>query len=315
MKELLFTTIPKRILAITLGGVIVLFVCMLGLLHELNEYTNTAVIEQTRFESMRHIFKNTNIEASSAIVYDATNNKIVYAKFPTVRKPLASVSKIMTALVARSILSSEEPITITDRDITSEPDYALRRGDIWTARDLTQYFLIKSSNDGAQAVCNAVTRVVSKQNPSVNCISLMNEYAKNQGLSSLYFANPSGLDLPSGAPSNFGTAYDVARMLARAYETQPSLFSVTSKPTASFKTARYIYEAENTDKILEEIGTVRAGKTGFTYTAGGNLAVLYEPRPNVHLVIVVLGSSRDGRFSDMLELVRRGNYYANTLAF
>jgi D-alanyl-D-alanine carboxypeptidase len=140
----------------------------------------------------------------------------------------------------------------------------------------------------------------------------MNQYAKNKELLSLYFANPSGLDLPSGAPSNFGSAYDIARLLKLAYESYPSLFAVTNMPEVTFKTKNYVYTAKNTDEVLEEIGTVLAGKTGYTDTAGGNLAVLYEPRPGLRVAIVVLGATKDGRFSDMLELVRRTNSYALT---
>lgn len=172
---------------------------------------------------------------------------------------------------------------------------------------------MKSSNDGSEAICNAVTELVSITTPSLDCIALMNQYAKNQGLTSLYFANASGLDLPTGAPSNFGSAYDVARLLHIAYDSHPELLHATSLPTATFTTKNYSYEAVNTDKILEDVGTILAGKTGFTYTAGGNLAILYEPRPGTEIAIVVLGSSRDGRFDDMLELVRRTNQYVRTL--
>ncbi len=98
-------------------------------------------------------------------------------------------------------------------------------------------------------------------------------------------------------------------MLDLAYESYPALFTVTSEPVVTFRTANYTYTATNTDKVLDDIKTVLAGKTGYTDTAGGNLAVLYEPRPGLQIAIVVLGASRDGRFSDMLELVQRTNKY------
>lgn len=309
MKQYLFIHVPKRILLIILLGVIIIFSTMLSTLHELDKNTEKIVAEQEQYESLHRIYANLDIEADSAIVYDATNGKVLFSMHSYKRRPLASITKIMTALVGRTILPSSTPVTFTQNSRTEEPDMDLRFGDTWTAKDLTQYFLVKSSNDGANAICNAVTTLIQKKDPSLNCVTLMNQYAKNQGLTSLYFSNPSGLDLSTGAASSFGSAYDVAKMLDLAYESYPTLFTVTSEPVVTFKTANYTYRATNTDKVLDDIKTVLAGKTGYTDTAGGNLAVLYEPRPGFQVAIVVLGASRDGRFSDMLELVKRTNKY------
>ncbi len=309
MPRIFQTHIPKKILLITLVGVISLLACMLAMLQEINQNAEKLQLEQVRTESLYKMYAKTDLEAGAAIVYDATNHKVLYARNASARLPLASISKVMTALVGRTVLPSTTPITINASARTEEPDFDLHPGDTWSAKDLTQYFLVKSSNDGATAVCNAVTNFIQEKNPSDNCISLMNRYAKNQGLLTLYFANPSGLDLANGNPSNFGSAYDVAQLLDIAYSSYPALFSATKEPVVTFTTNNYTYEAVNTDKVLDEIGTVLAGKTGYTDTAGGNLAVLYEPRPGLHVVIVVLGASHEGRFSDMLELVRRTNMY------
>ncbi len=309
MKQLLHTHVPKRILLIILLGVIIIFSTMLTTLRELDQNIEKLMNEQAHFESLRRAYKNLRIEADSAIVYDATNGNVLFSMDSYKRRPLASITKIMTALVGRTILPSSSPVTFTQNARTEEPDLDLRFGDTWAAKDLTQYFLVKSSNDGANAICNAVTSQVKKQDASLDCVKLMNQYAKNQGLTSLYFSNPSGLDLPTGAASSYGNAYDVAKMLDLAYESYPALFTVTSEPVVTFRTANYTYTATNTDKVLDDIKTVLAGKTGYTDTAGGNLAVLYEPRPGLQIAIVVLGASRDGRFSDMLELVQRTNKY------
>jgi D-alanyl-D-alanine carboxypeptidase len=282
---------------------------MLTLLRDIDTQTEELIEQEQHRMSLHYIYADMNLEADSAIVYNATSNEVLFSKNQSKRRPLASITKIMTALVGRTILPSSTPVTFTQSSRTEEPDLDLRLGDTWTAKDLTQYFLVKSSNDGATAVCDAVTSLVRKNDATLTCVKLMNQYAQNQGLSSLYFSNPSGLDLTSGAPSSFGSAYDVAKMLNIAYNSYPSLFTVTSEPVVTFRTPNYVYEATNTDKVLDDIKTVLAGKTGYTDTAGGNLAVLYEPRPGLHVVIVVLGASREGRFSDMLELVKHTNKY------
>ena len=89
------------------------------------------------------------------------------------------------------------------------------------------------------------------------------------------------------------------------------LFAATREPVLTFHTNKFVYTAENTDEDLDKIANILAGKTGYTDSAGGNLAILYTPIANKQVAIVVLGSSRDGRFSDMLELVRRTDIYMN----
>lgn len=309
MKRLLYIHVPKRILLIILLGVIGIFAMMLTLLVDIDTETQRLDQEQQHVGSLRRIYGNLELEAPSVIVYDATHDTILFSKQSTRRRPLASITKIMTALIGRTILPFNAPIIFKQTAVTEEPDLDLRLGDTWRAQDLTQYFLIKSSNDGATAVCDAVTQQVQKTDSTQNCVTLMNQYAKNQGLSSLYFLNPSGLDLADKTPSSYGSAYDVAKMLYQAYTSYPTLFGITSEPVVTFKTSNYTYKAINTDKVLDDIKTVLAGKTGYTLTAGGNLAIVYEPRPNLHIVIVVLGASREGRFSDMLELVKRTNNY------
>ena len=282
--------------------------------HEFDTITaqnNMAVFAQAQSESLNHIYANTYLLAHTAVVYDVTNKKVLYSLNAYTPEPLASISKIMTALVGKTILPQNQPITITAADRTDSPDSTLRDGDTWTANDLTQYSLVKSSNDGITAVCNAVTDMVQKTNPSNSCISLMNEYAFNQGLKTLYFVNPSGLDREDNSPSNFGSAFDIAQLLAHADASYPMLFAATREPVLTFHTNKFVYPAENTDEDLDKIANILAGKTGYTDSAGGNLAILYTPIANKQVAIVVLGSSRDGRFSDMLELVRRTDIYMN----
>ncbi len=290
-------------------GIFALFATMISVLNTLGDYADAMLAEQLRQESLFRAYMHTQVGAQAVVVYDVTHDEVLYGRHPYDRKPLASITKIMTALIGKTILPATLPVTITQRDRTEEPDMQLRTGDTWASRDLIQYFLVKSSNDGSTAICNTVTEQVKKTNANLNCISLMNEYAKNLGLKTLYFANPTGLDLSNGLPSNFGSALDVAKLLGKAYASYPGLFEVTNQPIVSFRTDKYVYEATNTDKILDEVDTVLAGKTGYTDTAGGNLAVLYEPRPGLQVAIVVLGSSRDGRFNDMLELIKRTNRY------
>ena len=311
LRKHLFKKIPYSILAILLCVVVLFFAVTLRDVTTITTQNNAAIVAQAQSESLGRIYANTYLLAHTAVVYDVTDKKVLYSLNAYTPEPLASISKIMTALVGKTVLPQNQPIIITKADRTDSPDYTLRDGDTWTANDLTQYSLVKSSNDGITAVCNAVTAMVQKTNSSNSCVSLMNQYAVNQGLKTLYFVNPSGLDRPDTTPSNFGSAFDVAQLLGNAYTSYPMLFEATREPTLTFHTNKFTYTAENTDEDLNKIAHILAGKTGYTTSAGGNLAILYSPTANKQVAIVVLGSSHDGRFSDMLELVRRTNIYMN----
>jgi D-alanyl-D-alanine carboxypeptidase (penicillin-binding protein 5/6) len=306
---------PRLLGGVFCSLVLFFFVYAFATMRTIQSTIETLTKQTARQEITERAFIHMPLEAKNVVVYDATHNVVIYGRGAMAPRPLASISKIMTTLVARNFLAETTPITITAKDRTEERDATLRNGDTWKTSDLMQYSLVSSSNDGVTALCNAVNRMTQDSSPDKNCISFMNQYATNHGLTSMLFQNASGLDQKNGNPSNLGSALDVAKLLTNAYNTYPTIFEATRTPSVTFKATKYIYTATNTNEDVNKISNLLAGKTGYTDVAGGNLAILYAPNPNTHIVIVVLGSSHDGRFDDMLTLVSRTNIYLKALGY
>ncbi|TSC67778.1 MAG: D-alanyl-D-alanine carboxypeptidase [Parcubacteria group bacterium Gr01-1014_73] len=256
-----------------------------------------------------------NLEAKAAIVFDALENKIIYSLNGEEQLPLASLTKIMTAVVAREILPDYTTVTIDHDSVKNEGDSGLRVGEKWRLRDLLDFTLLVSSNDGAAslaAVAGAVfagagqntegvaNEIITKENQFV---VRMNEKARSLGLVQTYFLNETGLDLQSQVSGGYGSALDVATLLVYAAEKYPDLFEATRQLTFPLSPMDgKKRKIKNTNEAVAKIPGLLASKTGYTDLAGGNLAVLFDAGLGHPLAIVVLGSSEQGRFSDVEKL-------------
>src|SRR3989344_1796607 len=260
-------------------------------------------------------FDEINLEAKAAIVFDALENKIIYSLNSEEQLPLASLTKIMTVVVAREILPEYATVTIDRDSVKKEGDSGLRTGEKWRARDLLDFTLLVSSNDGAASLAAAaaavfvgtgqntegvVNELVAKENQFA---AKMNEKARSLGLAQTYFLNEAGLDLQPQVSGGYGSARDVAILLTYAATKYPALFEATRQPV--FKVAPLDGKsrtAKNTNEAAAKIPGLLASKTGYTDLAGGNLAVLFDAGLG-HLVAGVgLGSSGQRRFRDVEKL-------------
>ena len=248
------------------------------------------VISQTPFE-------NIGLEAKSAYVFDILNNKPIFELNAKVQLPLASLTKIMTAIVAKEKLPEWLKVKIPMKAILQEGDSGFLAGERWKITNLLEAMLISSSNDAAYAIAMSID-TLPKNSPIGEFISLMNRKAKNLGLEQTYFLNPTGLDLSISTASAYGSAKDVARLLGYAFKKYPSLFEVTRYNSLDINSREF----KNTDKLAKEIPGLTAGKTGFSDLAGGNLAIITDIGLGHPVVIVVLGSSVRGRFKDVKKL-------------
>jgi serine-type D-Ala-D-Ala carboxypeptidase (penicillin-binding protein 5/6) len=244
-------------------------------------------------------FKNINIEAKSAIVYDVANKEILYQKNADDVRPLASITKIMAAYAATDLISHNEIIEVNEESLKTEGESGLVSNQKWRFKDLLNFTLFVSSNDGASAIA-----YVSEANKGQNLIDEMNKKAAELNLQTLKFKNATGLDLEDANSSGgYGSAKDVAALFSILIQKDPGLLEVTRNDYYAFKdleNTRYV--EENTDIVVNRIPGVLASKTGYTSMAGGNLAIAMDAGLNRPIVIVVLGSSQEGRFKDILSL-------------
>ncbi len=244
--------------------------------------------------------KEVEIEAQAAYVYDMVEGMVLYEKSGTVQLPLASITKVAVATLARQFLDMNESITFTPRDLSTEGDSGFKDGETWNTENLLEFTLMTSSNDGATALGRKL-----EESTDVDIVTLLNIQAETLELNQTYFTNPTGLDNSELYSGSYGSAKDVTQLLSYAYKTAPEIFFSTSQETQIFKNSiGEIYEAKNTNQAIGELPGLVFGKTGFTDLAGGNLGVVVETEPGHAYIIVVLGSSVDGRFDDIVKLYK-----------
>lgn len=249
------------------------------------------------------------LEAKAAVVLDLSTGKTLYNRNGEAQLPLASLTKVPLAIVVAEVLAMDSAIKIPRAILPQAPgSNTLAQGGVWRIRDLLDYTLVSSSNDGAEVLSGAadpLIRLKYAQAPVTDAtLWRMNELAANLGLRRTYFINVTGLDESGTLAGSYGSARDMARLFAYAAATWPEVFSGTTKETVEVTSVRGgSATARNTDALLSDIPGIIIGKTGYTDLAGGNLAMVFEIGPARPIAAVVLGSSVDGRFSDMKRLI------------
>jgi len=258
-----------------------------------------------------HAFDNLTLQAKSVYVLDLSDNQVLYQKDAEMPRPLASITKVMTALAATEVLPINEVITIPFD--TSPPGSAerLAQGDHWQLSDVLTFTLVSSSNGGADIIAQAANPLLHQKYPTiaddgVSSVTLwrMNDIAKSLGLTSMRFYNDTGLDESTTKAGAYGSAKDVALLFGYAVQKNQNIFAGTAKQGLSLESvdgARTV--AFNTDHAISAIPGLVMSKTGTTDLAGGNLAIVFDVGPSHPIAIVVLGSTSDGRFADMKSLV------------
>lgn len=270
-----------------------------------NEQEN---IQQTATVNAEHFFTDVPLEAKSVYVWDADSNQVIHERNPRAQLPLASLSKVMTALVALEIADDETTVVVTDENLLAEGDNGLFGNESWYLRDILDFTLIESSNDGARAVASAIEAFPDLldfgDGTQKTFMQLMNEKARDIGMRQTYFLNPSGLDIDEQTVSgSYGSARDIALLFDHILETNPSLLEATQYRELTLESLdNFSHTAENTNKLVNDIPFLIGSKTGFTDLAGGNLAVAFDVGLNHPVIITVLGSTREGRFDDVKKL-------------
>ena len=247
-------------------------------------------------------FSNINLEAKAAFVVDLSDGKVLFEKNATTTYPLASLTKLISIIVATDFLPAETKIEITPSDLLADGDTGLLPGENWSLENLSRFTLITSSNDGITAIARvAGVRVASPENPDPNqaFLKAMDNTVAALGFSDMRFNNPSGLDVSSTTSGGYGSAKDIAGILSYLLKVNPNLIAVTGEKTTTLRSDYASHTALNTDEVLPLIPSIVASKTGYTDLAGGNLAIIMDAGLMHPVALVVLGSSYDGRFSDM----------------
>jgi D-alanyl-D-alanine carboxypeptidase len=240
------------------------------------------------------------LTAQAAIALDVSSGTVFFEKNSLTQLPLASLTKLMTALLA---LEARTPdgIVVIDRDALSpEGASGLRVGESWRVVDLAGFTLTESSNDGARALMLGSLEALGVSAPEFP--EVMNKRARALGMGQTYFLNETGLDVSSTTAGAYGSARDIAIMLAHTAHTRGLIGLSTSPEQTFYSLEGHTHTAKNTSLLAASYASSLVSKTGFTDLAGGNLAFMYEPIPGRPLALVVLGSTRDERERDVATL-------------
>ena len=227
---------------------------------------------------------DTGTSAASAILYEPTTETVLFEKDADSRLPMASTTKIMTALTALESMPPDTKISVPAEACGVEGSgIGLTPGEELTLEDLLWAVLLESANDAAEAVALAVSGSISA------FADRMNEKAEELGLADTHFVNPHGLD----DEAHYTTARDLAKIAACAMENETFRRMVSSvrheipKPGGT----RYLI---NHNRLLRERPEVIGVKTGFTKRSGRCLVTAAE-KDGVTLIAVTLNDPDDWR--------------------
>jgi len=259
-------------------------------------------------------FADIILEAKAAFVFDVRQNAVLYEKNADSQLPLASLTKLMTVVAAEDFLAEDTTVPITNRARETEGGAIFSLGEKWRLKDLIDFTLVASSNSGARALASAAAAAEALRsgesydegNKPVSFIERMNAKAREIGLTQTYYTDETGLDEGPEVPGGFGSARDMAKLMAYLIGNRSDLIEATRYPSLTLTNLTDVhYRAKNTNEAIPDIPELLASKTGFTDLAGGNLLIAFDAGILHPIIVVVLGSSQKGRFSDIVTLVEK----------
>jgi len=261
----------------------------------LGQNQNPSELEQKAPQRIYTDYLDVNTTAQSIVAVDVQSGKILYQKNPEEIRSIASITKLMTALVFldKNPGWQKEFYTIA-ADRRSGNVIYLNTGEILTIKNLFYTALVASDNDAIMALVRA-TGMTEEQ-----FVEQMNFKAKEIGLINTSFADPTGLK-----SENKASAADIAKLLNFALQNE-EIKKATSTESYEFevfdkvKNKTRLIHLKNTDHLLGGYLNVIGGKTGYLEEAGYCLAVKLKGETNQEIIIVVLGSaSIYDRFQDV----------------
>jgi len=233
------------------------------------------------------------VQAQAYIVQSSVDGHTLAARGADTPRAMASITKLMTALVALEHLSLNEVVTVPAVAArVGESSLGLRAGQRLTVRDLLIGTLVPSANDAATALA------VAAAGSEARFVALMNRKARELGLTGTHYRNPHGLD----ETGHVSTARDIAVLVRDALRV-PAIRRYAGMGRATLSDGRVV---ESTDNLLGRVRGIVGGKTGHTANAGWSQAA-FARRGGVGITAVVLGSSSEvQRDSDLAALLRFG---------
>lgn len=238
-----------------------------------------------------------SVGAQSAILMEQKTGRILYEKDAYTKRRIASITKIMTAILAIESGKMNQNVTVSEQAVHTEgSSIYLKAGEKIKLKDLVYGLMLRSGNDAAVAIAEYVGGSVD------GFVYLMNQKAKQIGMLNTHFANPSGLDNKQN--NHYSTAYDMALL------TRYAMNNKTYRQIAGTKVYRAPNPTENWDRVWKNKNRLltmykycTGGKTGFTKLAKRTLVTTAE-KGDMDLIAVTLNDSND--WNDHIAMYENG---------
>lgn len=260
---------------------------------------------ETAGETEGAVQEELRLYAKAALLMDASNNRVLYEKNGYEVLPMASTTKIMTAIIALEYGNLEDQVTVSARAASMPKVHlGMREGETYKLKDLLFSLMLESHNDSAVAIAEHIGGSVE------GFAELMNQKARDLGCTDTYFITPNGLDAAKGEKAHSTTAYDLAKIASYAIQNDlfVALVGTKSHHFTELQSGRS-FQVHNKDQFLNMMDGAIGIKTGFTNQAGYCFvgAVKKEDRT---LVSVVLASGwpphKTYKWSDTRALMQMG---------
>ena len=260
---------------------------------------STPIIKKTLTEK-----NNFQLPAKSVLAVSSDLRNTYYAKNIKDRRPIASLTKLMTAIVILENYDLTKSVKIPPEVINlPESKNILRANETLKVFDLLAALLIESNNEAAYALAgNWPSEIGTFEFKTQKFIEAMNKKASDFKMINTHFSEPSGLD----DANNFSTAWDLALLAQQAFNNYPLISQLTTKEQFVTYSQEGIYHKfENSNKLLNVLPEIKLGKTGFTNGAGPSILLIVKEQKQP--LIIILLNAQD-RFANAQELLERLNY-------
>lgn len=244
-------------------------------------------------ETSKNVENTPNINSQVALIYDRTGKRILFEKNGKKQFKMASTTKIMTATVVLENAKLDDVVTIENKAAwTGGSRLGLKKDDKITVHDLLYGLLLVSGNDAAVALAIHLGGSVE------GFAEMMNNKAKELGLTNTHFVTPHGLD----EDEHYTTAEELAKMADYAMGI-PKFKEIVNTKTYTVRINNNPKTLTNTNELLGSLSGVYGIKTGFTNGAGRCLVTGCK-RGNLDIITVVLGAdTKKIRTSDSIKLI------------
>ena len=269
-------------------------VCADDVDEEIEEDENTlSEFQNEIIETVSTINQVPTLNSRRCVVYDRISGTMLYGKNEDVKGAMASTTKIMTATVILENANLDDEVIVSSKAAgTGGSRLGLKKGDKITVRNLLYGLMLVSGNDAAVALAEHVGGGVQGFG------EMMNNKAKELGLTSTSFETPHGLD----SSNHYTTAYELAKLADYAMKNELFQKIVGTKSTTIYING-YPKQLNNTNELLGALNGVVGIKTGFTNGAGRCL-VTETKRGDMDIIVVVLGAdTKNDRTKDSIKLI------------